>query len=96
MFRSEKQAKLLRKLIMSSAFSEAEREATEEWLDTASCSRFRASVAIDRALSRIKETPKEERGIANRLDALTHKVAISLRKVEKPRAIPPASILFNP
>ena len=27
MFRSEKQAKLLRKLIMSSAFSEAEREA---------------------------------------------------------------------
>ena len=51
---TEKQKALLRKLTLSSEFSEAEYEATEAWLNSPRANKETCQVLIDRALNRIQ------------------------------------------
>ena len=51
---TEKQVALLRKLTLSSEFSEEEYERTEAWLNSPRANKEKCQVLIDRALNRIQ------------------------------------------
>ena len=78
MTRSPKQAQLLTRLVRSSAFTQAERERTRQWVESEGCTIQACAHAIDRAMHRIETNAKQERPIDQRIDALTDKIIHAL------------------
>ena len=66
--RSEKQAVLLKKLILSSVFSQAEAERTARWLDSGAATQGACRAAIERGLKRVEEQKQRRRDAKARQD----------------------------
>lgn len=73
----------LRRLVLSSAFSQAEADETLAWLDTDKADSYRVGCAVFRGLCRRQEVKEGRREVpvADKIDSLSRRIEYRLNKL---------------